>query len=96
MDHRVDALDGGVGALVAAHIAFDELDIVGEVGDVVPMSCGEVIEDLDFVTPSEQFIDDMRADEPTATSDQVPLRHGCPSCLATRRSRGARCHLIIA
>ena len=77
MDDTVE-LVSGEGALDehgVADVAFDELDVSEEPGDVAAFDGGvvvvvEVIEDGDFVPVAEERLDEMRADEAGATGDE--------------------------
>ena len=56
---------GRVHALIRAQVAFDEMDISLELGEVRATPGREVVEHADLVASREQRTHDVRADEPT-------------------------------
>jgi hypothetical protein len=59
-----------VDALVAAQLALDDLEIVGDVEEVAPIAGGEVVEHADVVARREQAAREVGADEAAAAGDE--------------------------
>src|SRR5829696_3167113 len=74
MEDELDAARGGVHALVAAEVAFHELDLIPHVREVGAVAGGEVVEHPHVVAAREQRADEVAADEPAAAGDEH-LRH---------------------
>ena len=70
MDHAVDALRGGVGTLVAAHVALDELHVAADRRQVLAAAGGEVVEHADGAAAARQLGRYVRADEAAAAGDE--------------------------
>src|SRR5206468_11628731 len=64
------AARGGVHALVAPQRSLDELDVALDVGEVVAVAGGEVVEHAHLVAALEQAADEIGADEAGAPGDQ--------------------------
>ena len=66
---------GGVDALVRAQVALDDLDVVGDVGEVLAAAGGEVVEHAHPVAAREQRAHEVRADEAGAAGDEHVATH---------------------
>ena len=86
VEHDLDASHRGVDALVRAEVAFDDLDLAGEVDEVRPVPGREVVEHPHAVAPVEQRADEIRADEPGATGDERGSCHGADDIRRARSS----------
>ena len=75
MEDNLRVSNSGVHALVAAQLAFDQLDVSGQPGQVRPVPGREVVEHADAVAALEQGADEVRADEPGAARDEDEATH---------------------
>ena len=76
MEDQLAAANRRVHALIALDVALDELDLSVEIGEIPPVTRGEVVEDSHLTTIAEQPLDEVRADEAAATRDQdLARRH---------------------
>ena len=70
MKDDVAALDCVRDALVALDVAFDDVDVAGEAGEVLAVAGREVVEDADVGAVCEKALDEARADESGAAGDE--------------------------
>ena len=63
-------------------IAFDESNLVEDVGDIFPRAGGKVVENCDAVAAGDEGIGKVRADESGTTGDESA--HGCESIFYRR------------
>src|SRR4029079_2448488 len=61
-----------------ADVAFQQLDVLGEVGDVLALAGREVVDDADAIAARDQRPRDRRPDEPRPTRDQVQTHRARP------------------
>jgi hypothetical protein len=59
VEDEVAPLDRLMGAFVAAYIAFDDVDVVDHVGEIIEPAGGEVVEDAHLVAAPEQGVDEV-------------------------------------
>jgi hypothetical protein len=69
MEHKLYAAGCRVDPLVAAQLAFENLDIVLEIGQISAASGGEVIQDAHAVSTLEERSYEIRANESGASRD---------------------------
>ncbi len=70
MEDHLDAARRRVDPLVATELAFHELHVTGEVGQVRAIPRGEVVEHAHVVAPLEQCAHEVGADEAAAACDE--------------------------
>jgi len=70
MEHDLDSARGGVYTLVAPQLAFHDLDLVGELGEVRAIAGREIVEDANFVAALDQGAGEVRPDEAPAAGDK--------------------------
>ena len=78
MEDELAATDRIVDTFIALDIALDQLDVVGDGGEVLAAAGGEVVEHPHGVTVAEQAANEVGADEPGTTGDQrgrLPRTH---------------------
>ena len=64
-------LDGPATGVDGSEVTFDEVDVIEKVDEVIAVSCGEVVEHADPVSPFEQRPDDVTADESGSAGHQI-------------------------
>ena len=70
MEDQLGAADGVVDPLVALDVALDQLDVIGEVQEVLAPAGGEVVEHPDATSVAAEPVDKMGADEAPTSGDK--------------------------
>jgi len=71
VEDQLGPLDGTRQRLVVQDVAFDQIDLVGEVGQVLALARREVVDDADLVAPGQQRARQRRSDEAGSAGDQA-------------------------
>src|SRR5438093_4524180 len=74
MHDEATAPDGRMGSFVALNVSFDQLNLAGQGGNVLPAPRREVAETPHVISRAEKALDQMRADEARPAGDQDLLR----------------------
>ena len=75
MEDHLDAADRAREQRVVADVAFEELDAIGDVGEVLALAGREVVDDANAVAARDQRARDRRSDEAGAAGDEIQT-HG--------------------
>jgi hypothetical protein len=70
VEHDFAPPNGVVNPLVALDVSLDELNVVGDVQEVLATPGGEIVYCANLVARGQQRIDEMRADETPAPGDE--------------------------
>jgi len=65
-----DVFDAAGDSVLVADITFDQINVIGDLGEVVPFAGVEIVEDSNGLTLFQQETDKVASDKTGASGDQ--------------------------